>query len=226
MSVIPISLVPSSRAETDITQEWDICVPEAQLSAAQSLLDNHPHDKNYERAEPTRPYLSSLRHQFPTYKQKGVRFFFILAPSSACFVDPRPEFCERSHMDIPYPQDVYFVRSLIALQDPADLADMVDAQNLTLEWGNNHLDFPKLKEEAAAFAVKVNDRLKREENFTGGIDVNRDFERHWVRVVEGKDARIEPMKRGRYITRWRARAMPGDPRFPDAKRGVLPRDYV
>lgn len=203
-----------------VADEWDMCVPDEKFQAAQHLLENAPHDREYEPAEPTLPCISSVRHQFPTYKQRGVHFFFILNPSSACFIDPRPEFCERSQMGIPYPQDVFYTRSLIALQCGADLADMVDAQDLTLEWGQKHLNFPELTKEAAEFAKGINERLRKDEDFAGGLDENdsRPYEKTWIRVVEGKNGRIEPMKQGRYITRWRAKAFPGDPRKPDPRR--------
>ncbi|KAK1772854.1 hypothetical protein QBC33DRAFT_575286 [Phialemonium atrogriseum] len=162
--------------------EWDVCVPDEQLDAACHLFETAPLNTRFERVASPDPYLLSLRYRFPTFKLKGVIFYFVLAPSSDCFCDPRPQFCERSHMGLPYPKDVYFARSLLVLQNDPDLADFVDAHNSTMEWGENNLNFPELQAQGVEYA------------FPYSLNVNRDFAVMWRRVVEGKEGRIEPLK--------------------------------
>lgn len=129
-------------------------------------------------------------------------------------------------MGIPYPKDVYFARSLLVLQNDPDLADFVDAHNSTMEWGENNLNFPELQAQGAEYAVRKNKQLVADSKFPYSLNVNRDFAAMWRRVVEGKEGRIEPLKQGRYITRWRSKARPVDPRHHDPKGRNVIRDHV
>lgn len=207
-------------------EEWDVCVPDDQLNGACQLFETTPLNARFERVHPPDPMPLSLRHRFPTFKLKGIIFYFLLTTSSDCLCDPRPEFCERSQMGIPYPQDIYFARSLLARQDGADLEDFVDAHNSSVEWGESNLDFPDLQAEGAKYAIRKNGQITSDGRFHVLLQVDRDFAAEWRRVVEGKEGRIEPLKQGRYITRWRSKARPVDPRLPDPKGRNKFRDHV
>lgn len=211
---------------TNLAEEWDVCVPDDQLDAATQLFETAPLSARFERVHSPDPMPVSLRHRFPTFKLKGVIFYFLLAPSSDCFIDPRPQFCERSQMGISYPRDVYFARSLLVKQDGADLEDFVDAHNSSVEWGESNLNFPELQTQGTKYAVRKNEQITSDGRFHVLLQVNCDFAAEWRRTVEGKEGRIEPLKQGRYLTRWRSKARPVDPRLPDPKGRNKFRDYV
>ncbi|KAL2017937.1 hypothetical protein VTK56DRAFT_1529 [Thermocarpiscus australiensis] len=121
-----------------IADEWDLCVPDDKLEAACQLLlrAERNGDTKYEVAKPPYPVPGSLRHTFPCFRLKGYNFWFILVPSSDCFVDPsRADHVERSKNGVPYASLVQFARSLLVQKLWADISDFIDGMDLTIEWG-------------------------------------------------------------------------------------------
>lgn len=157
--------------------------------------------------------MKSFRHLNPIFKLKGAGFFFILTPSSRCFIDPRPEYCELSNKGIPYPQMPQFGRSLLVLQNGSNLADFIDGMNLDEAWGEENIDFDDLQSRGIEFMKAQNVELQARD--LGEYNVNVDFRRLWNEVVREKEGRIEPMKKGRYKTRWRRIKNDTDPRQRD-----------
>jgi hypothetical protein len=138
----------------------------------------------------------SRRHTYPCLRLKGYDFYVVLVPSSNCFVDPScANHVERSRHGVPYASLVQFARSLLVQQQWADIADLIDGMNLDVEWGLQNIDFDKLQEMA-------------------GIP---NLERIWRQLAsaDAKEQRIEPLKKGRYLTRWRSTRFPEDPRTRD-----------
>ncbi|KAK4235158.1 hypothetical protein C8A03DRAFT_46646 [Achaetomium macrosporum] len=201
-----------------ITDEWDLCVPDDQLEAAAGTLLSDGDGAKYEVAKPPPPVPGSLRHTFRCFQLRGYNFWFLLVPSSDCFVDPSvPEHIESSRNLVPYASLVQFARSLLVQQLTADLADLVDGMDLDVEWGEQHIGFKTLQEASANFIGLRNRRVSA----SGGDDYGRlspkGMEALWREIAskEEKAKRIEPMKQGRYFTRWRSYKYPQDPRIRD-----------
>ncbi|KAK3940928.1 hypothetical protein QBC46DRAFT_353751 [Diplogelasinospora grovesii] len=231
-----------------LTDEWDLCVPDAQLQAAQELLlssvpasappatsltpssptfpsptcpssipSSVPSTPSiYEQARPPPPIPDSLRHSFPCLKISGVDFYVILVPSSDCLVDPSdPTHVERSGSGVPYASLIQFAKCLLVQRLWADIQDFIDGMNLDVDWGLQNLDFPALQQQSAEFAELRNKRLEENTGTRGHLGTKIDMEQIWRKQAspEAKGKRIEPMKQGRYITRWRrVRDRDSDPR--------------
>lgn len=146
---------------------------------------------------------------------KGVEFVFILVSASDHFVDPSPNCCELSRHGIPYPKIHNFGRSLLVLQNGADLCDFIDGMDLDREWGESNLDFDNLQVDGLNFTNERNAVFK--EKGLGSFQLNRDYRSFWNRQVDEKEKRIEPMKKGRYKTRWRRIKNDLDPRLRDRR---------
>lgn len=157
--------------------------------------------------------MESMRHLNAIFKLKDVSLFFILTPSSQCFIDPNPEHCELSNKGIPYPKMTPFARSLLVLQDSSNLADFIDGMDLDEKWGADNIDFDNLQVTGAEFTYAQN--IEFEARGLGQFNTNMDYRKRWNEVVQKKGKRIEPMKQGRYKTRWRRIKNDTDPRLRD-----------
>jgi hypothetical protein len=157
--------------------------------------------------------MKSFRHLNPIYKLKGAGFFFILTPSTQCFIDPRPEHCELSKNGIPYPKMTQFARSLLVLQNLCDLDDFVDGMDLDEKWGEENIDFDELQVTGMKFTEAQNLELIARD--LGQYNDKVNYRRRWNETVNTKERRIEPMKKGRYKTRWRRIKNDIDPRLRD-----------
>ncbi len=201
--------------DADPAQEWDLCVPDEKLEAAQKLLLNDdPNEAAYEVATSPPPVPWSLRHTYPCLRLKGYNFWVVLAPSSDYFVDPgQPEHVERSLNGVPYASLVQYSRSLLLLQMMPDLADFIDGMDLTVEWGAENIGFEALQEESGKFWELRNERVEKNGDSCGRLET-KVLEEVWKDRAnkEAKGLRIEPMKQGRYFTRWRRFKAPEDPR--------------
>lgn len=153
------------------------------------------------KSVPTLDY--SLLHARPTFAMAGVCFYFILVPTSDCFVDPRPDQCERSHhQGIPYPQMAQFARSVLVQQNQRCIMnDFIDGMDLDKAWAEAHVDFADLQVRGRAFTEEFNAALAAQGLRTLKLDV--DYRSLWNRAVDDKEKRIEPMKKGHYKSRWR-----------------------
>ncbi|KAK3906123.1 hypothetical protein C8A05DRAFT_40999 [Staphylotrichum tortipilum] len=199
-------------------REWDLCVPDDKLEDAQKLLLRDDADEaEYEKATSPPPVPWSLRHTFPCLRLKGYNFYVVLVPSSDYFVDPsQAEHVERSRNGVPYASLVQFARSLLLQQIMPDLADFIDGMDLTFEWGAEHIGFETLQEESVEFWERRNERVKKNGDDFGRL-APQVLEEVWYDRAskEAKSLRIEPMKQGRYFTRWRRFKAPEDPRTRD-----------
>lgn len=196
----------------DSSQEWDICVRHHQLKDAEHLFAEND---QYEPAEPPHPVWDTLRHLYPIFKVKSVGFFFILTPSSQYFIDPRPENCEVSMKGILYPKMSCFARALLVSQNRADVADFIDGMDLDEAWGEENIDFGDLQVKGLEFSAALNVELRARNMIP--LNMNIDYRSEWNRIVGNKNKRIEPMKQGRYKTRWRRIKNDIDPR----ERGIF-----
>jgi hypothetical protein len=123
---------------------------------------------------------------------------------------------EKSRSGVPYASLVQFARSLLMQQLTADIADFIDGMDLTVDWGAQNIGFEALQEERAKFIESRNERAIVDADRHGWLSP-QDMERSWVEWAskEAKEKRIEPMKQGRYFTRWRRIRSPEDPRTKD-----------
>jgi len=122
---------------------------------------------------------------------------------------------ETSKNGIPYASLVQFARSVLVQQLWADIQDLIDGMDLTIEWGERNLGFDTLQEESVKFVLRRNERLKSHGRSGGAVP--QVMEEIWREEAssEAKESRIEPMKKGRYFTRWRNYKYPEDPRTKD-----------
>ncbi|KAL2131436.1 hypothetical protein VTI74DRAFT_5105 [Chaetomium olivicolor] len=195
------------------TDEWDLCVPDDKLDEAQHLLLS---SAQYETVTPPPSVPGSLRHTFPCMRLEGYNFWIILVPSSDCFVDPSSaDHVEKSHNGVPYASLAQFARSVLVQQQLADIGDLIDGMDLDMEWGKRNIGFEKLQEESVKFAELRTQRLTSC-GYSGGLSP-QDMARMWQESAskEAKERRIEPLKQGRYFTRWRSINRPEDPRTRD-----------
>ncbi|KAK4152574.1 hypothetical protein C8A00DRAFT_16113 [Chaetomidium leptoderma] len=194
-------------------REWDLCVPDGRLEEARlAFLES----AKYTAAPPPPPVPKSLRHTFPCFRLEGIMFYFILVPSSDSFVDPTlPNTVERSRNGVPYASLAQFARSLLVQQLWADVADLIDGMNLDTDWGFHDINLETLQQESRMFAELRNGHLKS--HGCEGALYPQDMERIWRQLAsnEAKEQRIEPLKKGRYFTRWRSIKFPEDPRTKD-----------
>ncbi|KAJ4387217.1 hypothetical protein N0V93_007806 [Gnomoniopsis smithogilvyi] len=193
-----------------LSNEFDICIPDEKLDSARMIFEN---DARFEEALPAPPQFKSLRHTRPTFLMKDVYFVFILIPASDYFIDPSPDCCELSIKGIPYPKLHLFARSLLVLQNPSNLCDLIDGMDLDKEWGESNLDFDDLQRKGLEFSRKQNVMLEQMD--AGTLNLNVDYRSKWNIKVDEKEKRIEPMKKGRYKTRWRRIKNDRDPRMKD-----------
>lgn len=170
-------------------------------------------DARFEQAPPAPLLLQSLRHTRPTFILKGVYFVFILVPASDYFIDPSPDCCELSIKGIPYPKIHLFARSLLVLQNESDLCDFIDGMDLDRDWGESNLDFDNLQHKGLEFTRKQNAVFENMGLGSLRLDVN--YRSMWNVEVDEKEKRIEPIKKGRYKTRWRRIKNDRDPRLRD-----------
>ncbi|KAH6848026.1 hypothetical protein B0I37DRAFT_376472 [Chaetomium sp. MPI-CAGE-AT-0009] len=200
-----------------VTDEWDLCVPDDKLEEARQLLLSFADGAKYEVAQGPSPVPWSRRHTFPCFRLKGYNFWFILSPSSDCFVDPSiPSHVEKSRNGVPYAALVQFGRSLLLQQLVADIADFIDGMDLTVDWGAANIGFETLQEESIAFMERRNKLAMADDGRHGFLSL-QPLRQLWDEMAskEAKERRIEPMKQGRYFTRWRRIKSPGDPRTKD-----------
>lgn len=179
-------------------------MPDEHLAAAADLFQKH--DAAAARFAPAKPVPTldySLLHTRPTFVMAGVCFYFVLVPTSGCFVDPRrPDECERSKQDIPYPRMAPMARSVLVQQNERCIMnDFIDGMDLDKAWAEAHVDFADLQVRGRAFTEEFNAALAAQGLRTLKLDV--DYRSLWNRAVDDKEKRIEPMKKGRYKSRWR-----------------------
>lgn len=165
-----------------ISNEFDICIPDEKLDNARMIFEN---DARFEEALPAPSVPKSLRHIRPTFLMKGVYFVFILIPASDYFIDPSPDCCELSMEGIPYPKMHLFARSLLVLQNPANLCDFVDGMNLDKDWGESNLDFDDLQHKGLEFSMKLNAVL--EPLGVGSLKLHVDYRSMWNKKVDEKE---------------------------------------
>lgn len=116
---------------------------------------------------------------------------------------------------MPYASLVQFARSVLVQQLVADISDLIDGMDLDIEWGERNIGFETLQEEGVGFAERRTQRLKSQ-GCDGGLS-GQDMTKMWRDSAsqEAKECRIEPLKQGRYFTRWRRIKSPEDPRIKD-----------
>ncbi|EAQ84259.1 hypothetical protein CHGG_10663 [Chaetomium globosum CBS 148.51] len=198
-------------------REWDLCIPDDKLEEACHVLLSTAGGDKYEVAQGPHPVPWSRRHTFTCFRLKGYNFWFILVPSSDCFVDPSTaSHVEKSRNGVPYASLVQFSRSLLLQQMVADISDFIDGMDLTVDWGTQNIGFEALQKDSACFIERRNEHATVDSGRYGFLS-SQSLEQLWNEMAskEAKERRIEPMKQGRYFTRWRRIKSPEDPRTKD-----------
>lgn len=123
---------------------------------------------------------------------------------------------EKSRNGVPYASLVQFARSLLLQQMAADISDFIDGMDLTVDWGTQNIGFEALQKDSAGFIERRNEHATVDSGRYGFLS-SQPLEQLWNEMAskEAKERRIEPMKQGRYFTRWRRIKSPEDPRTKD-----------
>lgn len=123
-----------------IRKDWEVCVPTEKLEDAASLL--RVEYANFYAPSEYRGSVQpeSLSHTFPRFKVIGVDLYFIVVPASDVHVTCTSSNFERSLSGVPYPKLAPFAQSVLDRNDGVALCDLIDAQDLTEEWGEANLD--------------------------------------------------------------------------------------
>jgi len=206
-----------------ISEDWTICVPTEQLSAASSVLQSQ---STHELCAPRNPYPERLFHTFPLFKLKGSVAWIQLVPSSDCHFECTPSNFERSHKGLPYARLDIFAQSLLDTYDLVDLVDLIDGMDLSPEWGIENLQLDGTVD--VAWAERKNEAIRASVPLTDSsclLEVNttpwgrREI---WERIVGGKQSRIGPeIPKEFWATRFRPKG-DQDPRLPREKRAFDP----
>ncbi|KAI2184890.1 hypothetical protein LOZ20_006865, partial [Ophidiomyces ophidiicola] len=120
-------------------QDWHICLPTEQLEQATDLFRERPECYIPFRRSAL-SYSERIDFAYPRFKLAGLSLFFILMPSEACHLDVTPANIDFSAMGLPYPTLPVFAQSLLDGNPGVDLEDLIDGMDLTLDWGEQHLD--------------------------------------------------------------------------------------
>lgn len=118
-------------------------MPTEQLDTVTSLLISTPYNKIYEPFVPrhrSKLWSQSLLHTFPRFKISGIRDFFTLIPSRDPHIICEPSNIERSQTVLPYPKLEITAQAFLDTYDELALSDLVDAMDLSTQWGHEYLD--------------------------------------------------------------------------------------
>ncbi|PGH03198.1 hypothetical protein GX51_04233 [Blastomyces parvus] len=122
-----------------VTHDRTLCIPDSQHQKAVEIFTSHS-----EILKPCGPlplvHQNSLHHKYPRFKAIGRLDFWLLLPASYCHISCEPDNIEWSQGNLPYPKLPVFVQSLLDTKQYVDLCDLIDGQDLSEEWGIEHLD--------------------------------------------------------------------------------------
>lgn len=153
-------------------QDWWICIPNAALPKAAELIKTKP-ELYIPFAPDVRCSLEDPKRKWPRFKVIGLRLFFLLVPADEThFAIEQEGVIVRGKTGLPFPSLPAFVQSYLdnfSIRSYADLADLVDAMDLSEEW-------------AVANCVKVSD-----EPYPGAISSRR---MRWERITRTKQKRM------------------------------------
>lgn len=193
------------------------------MNQAVQLLKSEPHNEVYQpwKAEIFQP--GALTHTFPRFRIRGVALRFQILPSDDCYFNMYE--VDRSPSGLPYPKLESYAQSLLYTQRRVDLCDLIDAMNLSEEWGEEHLN---LDETADVFYAKGKNKkilasmLPGEDPFYyPGIPAQATPLREiWQEAVRGKERRISvELPKEYFATRFFAHGQ-GDPRLDTTRTHV------
>ncbi|KAJ9222237.1 hypothetical protein DTO169C6_5366 [Paecilomyces variotii] len=158
----------------------------------------------------------SLNHKYPRFKAIGRTDFWLLVPASYYNIDCRPENVEWSKGGLPFPKLEVYAQSLIDIKNGVDLQDLIDAQDLSVEWGEENLNLEGST--CVEWAKRRIDALKEDGVpahfiFIDPTPVSR--RKIWQEYVENKQKRMGwKYPPEIYATRWRRHGSK-DPRTKD-----------
>lgn len=135
-------------------QDRFLCVSDEQYDDAVALSKSQ---NDILAAVPPSPVKDRLRlrHMFPRFKLIGTTDFWVIHPSSYLHVSCKPQSIEKSLNGLPYPKLPTYVEALLDTQNGVDLADLIDAADLSEEWGEENI---KLDQDIdTAWAKQQND---------------------------------------------------------------------
>jgi hypothetical protein len=178
-----------------VRQDWEICVPTEQLDAAASWLASEPQNKTYEPFAPRHEsnfWTQSLLHTFPRFKMRGIRDFFTLIPSRDAHLTCEPSNIERSQTGLPYPKLEVLAQAFLDSYDSMGLSDLVDAMDLSTDWGHEHLDLTGTTD--TDWAEWKNSALEASGNPSGVNSKPRKLRELWDYTTKTKQTRAGAFK--------------------------------
>ena len=132
-----------------------------------------------------------MNHLFPRFKFRGVALWFLIIPSDDAYFDIHE--VDRSVSDLPYPKLVPFAQSLLDTQRRLELCELIDALNLSEEWGEGYLNLDKMTD--VEYARRKNEILATatppgETPNVGVSEKPTPLREMWQEAVRGKQSRI------------------------------------
>ncbi|KKZ59964.1 hypothetical protein EMCG_00804 [[Emmonsia] crescens] len=190
-----------------VRHDWEICVPTHLVEKAAQIFKSE-HSQIYQTYPPDRLQSGSLLHTFPRFKIIGVSLFFTIIPEEDVYLQCIPSNIERSQTGLPYPCLPIFAQSLLDTDDEITLTDLIDAMDLSEEWGTENLNLDGTND--TSWALEKNEKIRASvplanTSFLLELLVRPANKKEtWMRIVRTKASRIGiEMPKEVFATRFR-----------------------
>ena len=141
---------------------------------------------------------------FPRFKLVGTTDFWVIHPSSYLHVSCKTQNIERSPNGLPYPKLPNYVEALLDTQNGVDLADLIDAADLSEQWGEESI---KLNQDIDTAWAKQQNGMQCQIYGTVRYALSEVPEPRrvlWTQVVRKKVSRVgHKRSTATHATRWR-----------------------
>jgi len=123
---------------------------------------------------------------------RGIRDFFTLIPSRDAHLTCEPSNIERSQNGLPYPKLEVIAQAFLDSYDRMGLSDLVDAMDLSTDWGHEHLDLTGTTD--TDWAEWKNSALEASGNYSGVNSKPRKLRELWDDITKTKQTRAGAFK--------------------------------
>lgn len=163
------------------------------MQKAELLLKSEACSRSYVSVRPRSTVQpGSLRHTYPRFRARHVRFYFMLVPSEDSHLALEPSSIQRSYHGLPYPKLHVLIQSFLEAHDKNSLVDVVDGSDVSEAWGYENLDLDGSTD--VAWAIRKNKEIisSIDTSCLGGEVPTRPVEKRelWKSVVSTKSGRL------------------------------------
>ncbi len=145
-----------------------------------------------------------LHHLFPRFKFIGTTDFWLIMPSSFAHISCALPGIERSLGGLPYPNLKNYVEALLDTQNGVDLEDLIDAADLSEQWGEVNIDLDRDIDIGWAKQQNAKQREAHGEEMNSLCEDPRPRRVEWERIVRKKVHRLGyKLTSATHATRWR-----------------------